>query len=178
MIQTDPLPLSTTACKVEIASLKAICFRNACAQAPCGTPQTDGPRPLQHAPPLAGARPAVRGDVLLRDGRHAILWRQDAAHPHRLVILLPIRRHNIPRHRGDVLIDDLADMLALGCGGRDMMIRCAHPVVWAPCELGVRVGTVPPLLMAQLVVACDRARQAAGYEVAHAVPDDERDAWR
>ena len=131
---------------------------------------------MQHAPPLAGARPVVRGDVLARDGRHAIAWRQDVAH--RLLILLPIRRHNIPRHRGDVLIDDLADMLALGCGGRDMMVRCAHPIGRAPCELGTYTGRATAALMARLVVAQERARQAAGYEMAHALPiDDEREAW-
>lgn len=134
---------------------------------------------MQHVAPDLGARLAARGDVLAREGRHAVVWRVDAAHPHRLVILLPIRRHNVPLHRGDVRVDDVADLIALGCGGRDMMVRAGHPVGWAPCALGVRVGQAGPALMARLAVAYERADQARRYEGAHALrDDDERDAWR
>ena len=106
-----------------------------------------------------------------REGRHAVVWRHGAAQ--RLVVLLPVVRHNIPRHRGDVLLDSLADLAALGCAGRDLMIRCAHPIGRAPCALGVLTGRATPSLLLRLSAAYERARQAAGYEGAHALLRDD-----
>ena len=72
-------------------------------------------------------------------------------------------------------------MVALGVGGRCMMIRAGHPVGRAPCDLGVLVGHAPPTLMTRLAAAYAQARQAAGYEAAHAIvaqgEQDMRDAW-
>ena len=96
-------------------------------------------RILPHNAPYPGARLARRGDVFARDGRHAIVWWCPVAAT-APILLLPIREQRAPYHRGDVLLTDLADMLALGCGGRDLMVRCAHPVRRPLGALGVEPG--------------------------------------
>ena len=129
---------------------------------------------MQHAPSHQGARSYVRGDVLAHEGRAGVVWRMDGAG----LILLPVVRHNIPRHRGDVLLD-ADELTALGVAGRDMMVRCAHPVRRRADQAGTRVGAVPAALMLRLAVAFERAHQARRFEGAHSLRDDDaRDAWR
>lgn len=130
---------------------------------------------MQHTP-SSGARSVCCGDVLVRNGRFGVVWRVDAAAS--VVVLLPIVRHNIPRHRGDVLLDDMAELMALGCGGRDMMVRAGHPIARRLSDC-TYAGCATTRLMDRLGVAMQRAADAARFEAMGTLhnPDLDSVAW-
>lgn len=115
---------------------------------------------MQQAP-HAGLRAVRRGDVLAQDGRHGVVWRVNDP---TTVIVFPIDRTNAPRHRGDVMLHDMADMISIGCAGQRARIRAGFPVIWHVGGNVFLAGTAPPLLMVRLKAALIRAADALRIE--------------
>lgn len=111
----------------------------------------------------------ARGDVLSSAGRHGLVWSMSETG----AVLLPIIRHNVPRHRADVTLDDLSDMIALGCGGTDMLIRCGSPAHANPRTM-IRTGKAPIALLRRVETAMARNAAAAATEASTTLRHTER----
>jgi hypothetical protein len=73
--------------------------------------------------------------------------------------------HNLPRHRSDVLIDELGDMARCGLPGGLWMVRCGRNIPNpTTVRLGAKVGCAGPALLALIDRAMLKEAQSLGYE--------------
>lgn len=93
----------------------------------------------------------VRGDVVTCAHASGVVW---AVLRHRLVVL-PIIPKAETQRANDVLVEELADQIALGCGGLDVAIRPADARMVASAGQ-TRTGWLLPRLMERVWTAAAR----------------------
>jgi len=103
-----------------------------------------------------------QGDVVaLRRGKSALVWRVERD----MLWLIPIWGANgMARHRAEVRIQDLGEIVACGLSMKLPVARCHEMFILPAKRLAsqIPIGRMPPLLLGKVVAAVAReARQQA-----------------
>lgn len=101
-----------------------------------------------------------RGDVIATRGRAAgVVWQVRAGE----VAYVPISSGRIPRHRAEIALDAIGDVIACGIAMPEAVIRCQLLHHGRADRLTV-VGRAPAPLLARIIAAVGRETETRGME--------------
>lgn len=86
-----------------------------------------------------------RGDVVRTGQGYRVIWAVDGCG----AAVFPVSYHNAAIKRSDVFLCP-ADVMAMGCGGKNQMISVTEANRAPLAAIHARVGVVPPDVMARL----------------------------
>ena len=101
----------------------------------------------------------VQGDVVVSGNMHAVVWRITGD----MLTLLPIVSDGGLRYRGDEAITEISDLVQIGFGGLDLVVRVSE-ACRVPIRNQIRIGRLSDRLLARVERAVDRECATAAYE--------------